>query len=159
MRFHLSRRAPRRAPHRPVSRTTAILRGVRGHCPRCGGGRIFASLNELHDRCPTCGLAFVREDGYWLGAMSVAIGLVELVFGVFFVGGMLLTWPDVPWTALLVFGLAINAALPLFGYGWSKTLWLGIDHAFFPTTTTEEAEAIIAHEAGRLGTDRDTDAA
>jgi uncharacterized protein (DUF983 family) len=134
-------------PSGPPSKFVTLLRGARGRCPRCGGGGIFASLNELHDRCPTCGLGFEREDGYWLGAMWIAISLVEVVFGVFFVGGMLLTWPDVPWTFLLVVGLVLNGLIPIVGYGWSKTVWLGIDHAFFPTTATEEAEAITAREA------------
>lgn len=107
---------------------------------------MFASLHELRERCPTCGLTFVREEGYWLGAMTVAILLVEAVFGVLFVGGMLLTWPDVPWTALLVGGLVVNATLPVVTYGWSKTVWLGIDLAFFPTSVIEEAEAITQAE-------------
>lgn len=108
---------------------------------------MFASLHELHDRCPTCGLAFVREDGYWLGAMTVAILVVEVVFGILFVGGMLLTWPDVPWTGLLIAGLVVNATLPVVTYGWSKTVWLGLDLAFFPTSVVEEAEAIANADA------------
>ncbi len=129
------------------SRGRIVLRGLCGHCPRCGGRGVFASLNELRERCPTCGLAFVREDGYWLGAMTVAILVVELVFGVFFIGGMLLTWPDVPWTGLLIGGLVLNATLPIVTYGWSKTVWLGLDLAFFPTSVLEEAEAITHADA------------
>lgn len=104
-------------------------------------------MTELKERCPTCGLGFVREEGYWLGAMVVILALVIGVFFVFFVGGMLLTWPDPPWTALLIGSILLNALVPIVAYGWSKTIWLGIDHALWPTSAVEEAEAIAAREA------------
>jgi uncharacterized protein (DUF983 family) len=130
-----------------MRRSTVILRGVRGRCPRCGGRGIFRSMNELKDRCPTCNLGFVREEGYWLGAMVMIMALVLVFFGVFFVGGMLLTWPDVPWTFLLIGSLVLNGLVPFLLYGWSKALWLGLDHAFNPASVAEEADAIAAAEA------------
>jgi hypothetical protein len=29
----------------------------------------------MHERCPTCGLKFEREEGYFLGAMYISYGL------------------------------------------------------------------------------------
>src|SRR5436190_14514542 len=54
-----------------MTTTQAILRGV---CPRCRQGRIFAKpmwrgILAMHERCPVCGLKFDRESGYFLGAM------------------------------------------------------------------------------------------
>lgn len=120
-----------------------------GACGWCGGRGLFASVTQLRPRCPTCGLSFVREEGYWLGAMVVTIAAVVAVFGTFFVGGMLLFWPDVPWNVLLVGGLVINGLIPVLGYGWAKTTWVGIDLAIHPPEPHEEADAATAREAAR----------
>jgi uncharacterized protein (DUF983 family) len=39
---------------------TALLRGSRTRCPRCGQGRLFARYYALRDRCETCGLDLAR---------------------------------------------------------------------------------------------------
>ena len=119
------------------SRVTPLVRGLAGRCPSCGGRGVFASLNELREACPTCRYSFVREEGYWLGAMIVIMALVLVVFGTWFVGGMLLTWPDVPWTGLLIGGILLNGLVPLVLYGWSKTIWVGLDLAFNPARAEE----------------------
>lgn len=128
----------------------AVGRGLAGRCPRCGGGGVIRSLTELHDRCPTCGFGFVREDGYWLGAMAVIFAIVEGVFAIFLVGTIAATWPDVPWTPLLIGGLVLNGVVPFVGYAWAKTIWMGLHYAFSPATPTEEAEA-ATHRAARVG--------
>jgi uncharacterized protein (DUF983 family) len=124
------------AEHVP-SRIVPLARGLAGRCPACGGRGVFASLNELQEACPTCRFSFVREEGYWLGAMIVIMALVLVTFGAWFVGGMLLTWPDVPWTGLLIGGILLNAIVPLVLYGWSKTIWVGLDLAFNPARAEE----------------------
>ncbi len=43
----------------------------------------------------------------------------------------------------------INGAIPLLGYGWSKTSWVGIDLAIHPPEPHEEADAMTAAEAVR----------
>jgi uncharacterized protein (DUF983 family) len=121
----------------PPSRATPLLRGFAGACPHCGGRGIFAGIADLKDSCPSCGFSFVREEGYWVGAMTVIMALVLLFFGTWFVGGMLLTWPDVPWTTLLIGGLILNAIVPFALYGWSKTIWVGLDLAFNPARAEE----------------------
>lgn len=116
-------------------------RGALRRCPRCGHRDVFTSYFGLRPHCPACGFLFEREEGYWVGAMVVNIAVTEIVFALVFVGGMLLTWPDVPWTPLLVVGLAVNGLLPVVFYPLSKTIWLGIDLFFNPPTVVEEAEA------------------
>lgn len=118
-------------------RSRALLRGLIGACPHCGGRGIFASLAELRGSCPSCGLSFVREEGYWVGAMIVIMTVVLLLFGAWLVGGMLLSWPDVPWTALMIGGAVLNALVPLVLYGWSKAVWVGLDLTFNPARAEE----------------------
>ena len=125
---------------RPMpSRATPLYRGLRGACPHCGARGIFAGVNDLKPHCPTCRFSFVREEGYWLGAMIVIMALVIIVFGTWTVGGLLLTWPDVPWTLLTVVGIGLNIVVPFALYGWSKTIWVGLDMSFNPASVEEFA--------------------
>lgn len=54
------------------------------------------------------------------------------VFLIVGVGGALVTWPNVPWTALLVSGVALNLIVPIAFYPVSKTLWLAIEMSYNP---------------------------
>ena len=40
----------------PPTIWAAILRGIRGRCPRCGGGSLFRKWLKPRDACPTCAL-------------------------------------------------------------------------------------------------------
>lgn len=126
------------------ARRRAFGRGLVAACPNCGGRGLFRTYFTMHERCPTCAYRFEREEGYWLGAMVVAIGVVQAVFGVIFVGGMLVTWPDVPWNTLLVVLLVLNGTLPFLIYPWTKTVWVGLHLAFVPPEAAEEADAATA---------------
>ena len=125
------------SPPPPTSRVTPLVRGFKGQCPNCGGRGIFAGLNDLAPHCPTCRFSFVREEGYWLGAMIVIMALVLIIFGTWTIGGLLLTWPDVPWTLLTGVGIALNILVPFTLYGWSKTIWMGLDLTFNPAQAEE----------------------
>jgi uncharacterized protein (DUF983 family) len=132
----------------------AFGRGVLRRCPRCGHGDLFTSFFRLRPSCPGCGFGFEREEGYWLGAMIVIMALTEFLFGVWFVGGMLVTWPDVPWTLLLVGGVVLNLVVPIAGYPWSKTTWMGLHLTFVPLDAAEEATAVAvlaAQDGDRAG--------
>ena len=110
-----------------MDRTAALARAFRRRCPWCGGRGIFASWFELRPACPACGYRFAREEGYWVGAMVVIMGLIEVVFGLLMVAVIGLTYPDVPWTPLLVVGLALMVVVPVMGYPLAKLLWIAID--------------------------------
>jgi uncharacterized protein (DUF983 family) len=131
-------------------RIGTLSRGAVGRCPNCGSRHLFVSYFRLRERCPGCGLTFEREEGYWLGAMIVNIGVTEALFGIWFVGGMLLTWPDVPWTMLLIGGIVLNVTIPVVYYPLSKTTWMGLHLAFVPPDASEEASAIAAREADAI---------
>src|SRR3546814_19388510 len=42
------------SPGLPASGWAAILRGLRGHCPRCGEARLFMRFLKPIPRCPQC---------------------------------------------------------------------------------------------------------
>ena len=107
-----------------------LLRTLVRHCPRCGAAGVFDGWFTLKDHCPRCGLSYEREEGYWVGALAVNIAGAIALWSVFFLGGMLVTWPDVPWTFLTLGGIAVMVIFPIVFYPYSKTLWFWLDTSF-----------------------------
>jgi hypothetical protein len=79
------------------------------------------------DNCPRCGLHFERTQGYWLGSMAINLAVTMGIFLLVFVGGMVLTWPDVPWTGLLIVVVSVNLLVPIFFHPIARTLWVAIE--------------------------------
>jgi uncharacterized protein (DUF983 family) len=127
-----------------------IGRALSRRCPRCGSGDVFSGWFDLVGNCPSCGLHFEREQGYWVGAMIIntAVAIVGL-FGVFLLG-LLLTWPDVPWEAMTIGTAVVAGLIPLVAYPYSKTLWLAYDLRVHPLEQAEE-EAARNRTSGNSG--------
>jgi uncharacterized protein (DUF983 family) len=107
-----------------------LVNALRARCPVCGDKRIWKSFGQTVEECPRCGYRYEREEGYWVGGLIVAIGIAMTVFFLILAGGLLLTWPDVPWTALLVVTLVAMALFPIALYPQSKTIWVWLDLTF-----------------------------
>ena len=127
---------------RDVGLGTLIKRGARKRCPVCAQGGIFDSWFKLKDRCPNCGYLFAREEGYWVSAIIVNVGVIQTMFIVLFIVVVLATAPEVQWLPLLIIGGVMNVIFPIFFYPYSKTVWMAIDLYFHPL------------EAGERGQDR-----
>ena len=127
-----------------------IGRAVRRRCPRCGG-KAFSSYFGLTEHCGRCGLRFEREEGYWVGALIINTTVVFGAFLIVFVGGMAITWPDVPWGALLAVTLGAMAILPVLFYPLSKTLWMAVELSWHPLEEDEISEAARAVATGDDG--------
>jgi uncharacterized protein (DUF983 family) len=100
-------------------------------CPRCREGRVFASRWRMNDRCPSCGLLFMRGTGYFTGAMyfSYAMGIpliAMLTLAVYLVAPSWALWQDV----LLAWVLFLPLVGPVFRY--SRVLWIHFDQYFDP---------------------------
>lgn len=117
-----------------------LRRALRRRCPMCGERDVFASWGTMRESCPGCGHRFEREEGYWVGAMIVNLGVAESLFMAWFVGGLALTYPDVPWTTLLVVGAALGLLLPVWLYPRSKTLWVWLDDQVHPYEVDERPD-------------------
>ena len=107
-------------------------------CPRCRTGRIFATsifriFPRLHERCPSCGLKFEREQGYFLGAMyfSYAIGVAAISILSLIVWAIL-NW-DLPESVGTGFLLFLPAA-PVVTF-FSRVLWIYFDQSIDPDWT------------------------
>lgn len=121
-----------------------VGRAVRLRCARCGGGSIFRSFGELTEHCPTCGLRFERESGYWVGSMIINMALTLLTFFATFGLGLALTWPDPPWTPLTVVVVVVTGLAPIVLHRWSRTLWMAIEMSYHEL---DDDEILAAREA------------
>lgn len=95
----------------------------------------------MTEHCRRCGIEFEREEGYWVGAMIINTTLTFATFLVVFGGSIILTWPDVPWTAVLVVTIAANILIPVWFYPISKTLWMAFELSWHPLEEDEVAAA------------------
>ncbi len=112
----------------PTTRLGAI---VRGRCPACRRGPIFASAWVMHERCPVCGLLLLRAPGYFTGAMYFSYGLgIPCILGL----TGLWTWLRPGWPLWQRIGLAWVLFLPLVPtiFRLSRVLWIHLDRAIDP---------------------------
>ncbi|MGE0057539.1 MAG: DUF983 domain-containing protein [Dehalococcoidia bacterium] len=111
------------------------LKGIlQGRCPRCSKGQIFQpglmGLLFMNDECEVCGLRFLRESGYYLGAMYVSYGLgVLTVLPVATYLGAFARWPL--WSVFVVMVVQTLVSMLLF-LRFSRTIWLYFDEAIDP---------------------------
>jgi uncharacterized protein (DUF983 family) len=110
-----------------VGATTALVRGFRKRCPRCGDRDTFVSWFQPKRTCPRCELRFAKEEGGFLGAMTlnylVAIGLWLVVLIV----GVVMTVPDVPVVPLMLLSAVVLIGVPLWFYPRSKMIWAAVE--------------------------------
>ena len=105
--------------------TTKIWRGFAKLCARCGERKLFHNWVTMVERCPRCGLRFERGQGFWLGSIMINSAFTFGLFLLVFVGGMVATWPDTPWTALSVGTLLLNAIFPVAFHPFSRRFGWG----------------------------------
>jgi len=110
------------------SRLVAIWKGL---CPQCRKSRVFAGAMKMNDRCPSCGIAFSREPGYFTGAMYFSYILGVGVILVFFLALALLTRGWIFTRLLLVAGLLFIPFIPAV-FRHSRILWIYFDRLFEP---------------------------
>jgi uncharacterized protein (DUF983 family) len=113
-------------------------------CAVCGSGGVMASWFRTKRRCPTCGFALEREEGYFSGAMAVNLIATELILTAVLVTLLVVSWPlVVTWpmapSVQVTWYAAIAAAgiLPLLTYPFSRTMWIAFDLVFRPPTPAD----------------------
>jgi len=83
----------------------------------------------MHDECDVCGLHYLRETGYFLGAMYISYGLGVLTILPVAVALTILEWPL--WVVLLIALIQTIISMPLF-FRYSRIIWLHADQAIDP---------------------------
>jgi uncharacterized protein (DUF983 family) len=129
-----------------VTHGQIIARGLTNRCPNCSGHRLFkeGTLFQLNDGCPDCGLKFEKDDGFYLGAMSLNYGVTLVVC---LVPVALLWYYKVigdRWAA----GLAISCSVvvPALLYRSSRSWQLMLYYSFFPQHLPANRRELAANE-------------
>ena len=115
-----------------VTQGRIIARGLTNCCPNCGGRTLFraGTFFELNKDCPACGLKIVKEDGFFLGAMSLNYGVTLVVFlspiGILWYSGVLSD------TVAIILALAVSVIVPVLLYRASRSWQLMLYYFFLP---------------------------
>ena len=115
-----------------VTRGEIVVRGLTNRCPNCGQRTLFkdGSLFELNRHCPSCDLKLERDEGFFLGSMSLNYIATVLVYLLpvlaLYLAGVL---PGV--VAAIAAGVGA-IAFPILFYRSSRSWWLMSYYVFLP---------------------------
>lgn len=130
-----------------MAQTPKLQAMINGKCPRCRRGDMFIGrtygwkTNNMHEKCPHCGLTFEIEPGYFYAAMYVSYALnvaeaVGLACATYILSGN----TESPWLYLSVI-LGGCFLLAPFNYRYSRILmlyWLSPKIRYQPYLDTDD---------------------
>jgi uncharacterized protein (DUF983 family) len=104
--------------------------GLRLRCPRCGAGKLYPKPFRMYEECPSCGLKFEREQGYFIGAMYInyAATIAIAVPGFF----LLDAFAGLTINQQLALWVPFAIVFPLAFFHHARSLWLVMDYFFNP---------------------------
>lgn len=104
-----------------------LARALRLRCPRCGNSRLYeGGWFRMQEHCPSCGLRYEREQGFFVGAIYVnyaltaALGLGSVLVLDGLIG--LALWQQ------LAIAIPVTLLAPLVFFRHARSLWLGIGY-------------------------------
>jgi predicted RNA-binding Zn-ribbon protein involved in translation (DUF1610 family) len=115
-----------------VTRLQIVARGFTHRCPNCGGKTLFrpGHFFQVNPACPACGLKIERDEGSFLGAMSLNFGMTIVLYLVpvllLYLGGVLSGLAAAIIAGVGAFGF------PILFYRSSRSWWLMNYYFFFP---------------------------
>jgi uncharacterized protein (DUF983 family) len=107
-----------------VTRVQLVARGLTNRCPNCGGRTLFkaGTLFVVNPTCPRCGLRIERDEGFFLGSLSLNYGVTLVGF---LTPVMLLAYHEVIGTTTAIVLAGVGAILvPALFYRSSRSWWL-----------------------------------
>lgn len=127
-------------PIRPL-----LARTLRGRCPVCGRGPLFAHLFTLRQFCPACGFRYHRAieyggEGYLSGAISLNVMLTGGVLA-FVLIYLAATGQRPSLAAELAAGIAWTVIFPLLFHRLAIGIWVALDLRLNPPLEHELAAA------------------
>ena len=118
-------------------------RGLLKRCPVCGAGKLFTRWFRMKERCPGCGYRFEREEGFFLGAYVINLGVAQGMVILLAVVPLILRLANDPDASILPFivgGIVGAVVAPMVFYPWSKTVWTAVDLMLRPLAVTEPTD-------------------
>lgn len=130
---------------------TVFARGATRRCPRCGSGGVFESWFKIRDRCPRCALRLEREEGGFLGAMTLNYIATAVVWLTVLVVWLIVDLPDLNVAALMITSIAVAGVFPLVFWSFSKTIWASIDYLIYRTSPDYASREAADRASGNGG--------
>jgi uncharacterized protein (DUF983 family) len=115
-----------------VTRLQIVARGLTNRCPNCGGRTLFreGTLFTVNKACPRCGLRIERDEGFFLGSMSLNYGVTLVGF---LIPVLLLAYFNVLSVTVAAYVAGAGAVLfPILFYRSSRSWWLMNYYVFLP---------------------------
>ena len=129
-----------------VTKGQILTRGLSNCCPNCGSRKLFkeGTWFEMNPECPVCGLKIERDEGFFLGSMSLNYGVTIIGFLVpvlilYLVGAL---------TGMVAAALAGLGAIgvPILFYRSSRSWWLMSYYFFLPHHLPANRRELAASE-------------
>ncbi len=95
-------------------------------CPACGLSSIVQRPFHIKDECPTCGVSFKREEGFFVGAISINVMATEFIILVIYLISLLIF--NTNFQHVLTAMLIMSLIFPVAFYHHSWSIWLSFDH-------------------------------
>jgi uncharacterized protein (DUF983 family) len=130
----------------------ALARGAIRRCPRCGSGHLFRSWFHIRDRCPRCALRLEREEGGFLGAMTINYAVTTLLWVAVLAVWLGVDLPGLHLAALTLTSIALVGLFPLAFYPFSKTIWAAVDYLVYRTNPDYRTRDAAERSSGNGGT-------
>jgi len=115
-----------------ITRSRILTRGLGNTCPNCGEHTLFCpgTFFQLNQCCPSCGLRFERDEGFFLGSMSLNYGATIVVFLI----PMLVLYLTGVLSGVVASVIAGAGAIifPILFYRSSRSWWLMSYYLFLP---------------------------
>jgi uncharacterized protein (DUF983 family) len=119
----------------------ALRRGFRLRCPRCGLGRLTKGLLGMRRECTYCELDYVREPGYYVGAMIINYGItVALIIGAYLISGLIPVYWHASSDRKILAWIAASIVISLCLVPLCRSLWLAVDYWVEPWDSRNEAK-------------------
>jgi uncharacterized protein (DUF983 family) len=121
---------------------SAMMGGLRGRCPHCGEGRLFASFLKTVDRCECCGTEMHHHRADDLPAYLVVVIVGHIVVGAFMgveATSTLSTWQHLAIWVPVTIGSALALLRPV------KGAVVGLQWALYMHGFGGEEDLVEAH--------------
>ena len=105
---------------------TTLLRCLRLRCPVCGHSSIVQRPFKIKHHCPSCDALFMREEGFFVGAILVNVITTEIVILALYLISLLFISSHYQLVLAILFIAALLFPVAFYHHCWS--IWLGFDH-------------------------------
>ena len=120
---------------------TKLYSILNNKCPQCHEGdfwrsksplkSLFNTADAMNEKCPSCGLKYDRELGFWYGAMYVSYGLSVAIFVTGWVATsvlMPLYYGEKDYSVFVQIGFVVALILLFVPFNWwfSRLIWINL---------------------------------